>query len=197
AGCALVVTSRRRFALPGLTAWDLDALPTVEAVALLRGLAPRLSEAEAGEVARHCGELPLALRLAGSLLAERDDLSVGRYLERLRAARLAARTGLSEVAASIRLSEEALPEDLRSAWRILSVLVGGFEVGWAAAVWDVDADEAEDRLAALRRISLLEWDTQAQLYCLHDLVREYAASLLDPMQRLEAERRHGRFFLAE
>src|SRR5439155_20106059 len=70
-GCALVVTSRRRFALPGLSAWDLDALPPTEAVVLLWKLAPRLSEAEAGEVARHCGELPLALRLAGSLLAER------------------------------------------------------------------------------------------------------------------------------
>src|SRR5204862_7900314 len=118
------------FRLPGLAVCDLDVLPGSEAVELLRSLAPRLSEGEAAEVARQCGGLPLALRLAGSLLAERDDLSVGRYLERLRAARLAARTGLSEVAASIRLSEEALSEGLRSAWRALSVLAGGFEVGW-------------------------------------------------------------------
>src|SRR5207248_1785705 len=53
-GCALVVTSRRRFALPGLAAHDLDTLPLTEAVLLLRSLAPRLSETEAGEVARHC-----------------------------------------------------------------------------------------------------------------------------------------------
>src|SRR5262249_13063631 len=156
--CLLLVTSRRRFSLPGLAACDLDTLPPADAVTLLRSLAPRLSVTEAEEVAQRCGLLPLALRLAGALLAGRDDLSVERCLERLRAARLTERAGLSEVAASIRLSEEALPGGLREGWRTLSVFAGGFEAGWAAAVWGVSADEAEDRLAALRKINLLGWD---------------------------------------
>lgn len=196
-GCLLLVTSRRRFRLDGLAAVDLDTLPPEEAEALLRSLAGRLSEPEAAEIARLCGWLPKALRLAGAYLAERAHLNAAKYLERLRAARLAERTGLSEVATLVRLSEEALPKPVRAAWRELAVLVSGFEVGWAGAIWGVDADVAEDRVDALHRLSLLDWDGEAECFRLHDLVREYAAAALDDAARVRAERRHADCFLAE
>jgi tetratricopeptide (TPR) repeat protein len=193
AGCALVVTSRRRFTLPGLTACDLDALPLAAAAALLRSLAGRVSAAEAEAVARLTGGLPQALRLAGALLAKRPDLSPGRYLERLQTARLAERAGLSEVAASIRLSEEALPEPLRAKWCELAVLAGAFQLPWAAAAWGLEEETADDHLGALLEYSLLDWDAQGRSYRLHDLVREYAAANLGG-RREEAGRRHARYF---
>jgi tetratricopeptide (TPR) repeat protein len=191
-GDALVlVTSRRRFHLPGLSAHDLDALPPADAVTLLRSIAPRLDESTAAAITARCGYLPLALQLAGATLAERDDLSPQRYLQRLQVARL---TELDDVAASLRLSEELLAEPLRSKWRELVVLVGDFSAAWAAAVWGVDEATADGYLGALRRDRLLGWDGAAELYVLHDLVREYAGGRLETAARTEAERRHARYF---
>jgi tetratricopeptide (TPR) repeat protein len=186
----VLVTSRRRFHLPGLAACDLDTLPPADAVTLLRSIAPRVG-AEATAIAEQCGYLPLAVRLAGATLAERDDLSPARYLQRLQAARLQA---LDEVAASIRLSEEQLPEPVRARWCELGVLVGGFEAAWAAAVWGADEATADGYLGTLRRGSLLDWDDETQTYRLHDLVRAYGRDRMDEATRSEAERRHARFF---
>ena len=60
AGCALIVTSRFHFTLPGLFARRLDTLPTSDACALLLQIAPRIGEV-AGFIAELCGNLPLAL----------------------------------------------------------------------------------------------------------------------------------------
>ena len=88
AGCLLLFTSRSRFTLPGLQALDLDSLPPADAQALLLKIAPRLggaSAAPAAQLAELCAYLPLALRLAGSALAERDDLEPDDYARRLSA----------------------------------------------------------------------------------------------------------------
>src|SRR5207247_437062 len=112
--CGVLLTSRRHLDLPGLCEHDLEALAHDDAVTLLRSIAPRLNEADAGPIARQCGHLPKALRLAGSALARRRDLLADDYLKRLTAARL---RELTDVAASIRVSEEQLPEPLRVRWR--------------------------------------------------------------------------------
>jgi hypothetical protein len=192
-GSALLVTSRRRFSVPGLLVRDVDTLPRDDAVALLVGLAPRV-KGLAGEIASLCGHLPLALRLAGGLLADRDDLEVNQYIERLRRARLSERSGLTEVAATLQLSEAMLPIPLRTRWHELSLLVGGFEMSWAGAVWQADVDTADYWLGQLRRNSLIEWSESEQWYRLHDLVREYAAVHLDAEQRQLAARRHAAYF---
>jgi tetratricopeptide (TPR) repeat protein len=203
AGCTLLVTSRRRFRLAGLYGHDLDTLPEADAVTLLRVLAPRLGEATAQALAHQCGRLPLALRLAGSLLAVRDDLAPERYLERLRSARLSALDTAAQatdaersVTETLRLSEGYLAEPLRTKWRELAVLADRFEPRWAAGVWAVDAPTAEDYLGTLRQNSLLDWDAATATYRLHDLVRDYADVALTDDDRQAAQRRHARHFLA-
>src|SRR5439155_11747905 len=42
-GCALLITSRHRFKLPGMTTLDLTALPPIEAGQLLQTICPRIS----------------------------------------------------------------------------------------------------------------------------------------------------------
>lgn len=82
-GSLLLVTSRFHFALPGLVARDLDEMSEEDARNLLLRMAPRIGKA-CDEIAQLCGRLPLALRLAGSVLAERKDLSPSEYDRRLR-----------------------------------------------------------------------------------------------------------------
>jgi hypothetical protein len=82
--CLVVVTSRSR--LPSLTARNgarqvsLDPLSAVEAINLLRGVvgAGRV-DAEPGaavDLARHCGYLPLALRIAAERVAARAHVTL-------------------------------------------------------------------------------------------------------------------------
>src|ERR1044071_7955572 len=112
AGCALLVTSRFHFSLLGAATRDLDELPEAEAWELLRGIAGRLGEDEAGEIARLCGYLPFALRLAGSALADRPDLSPAEYPRR----REKAGGRFGPVDARLAVSADLLPEETRGLW---------------------------------------------------------------------------------
>ena len=82
--CAVIVTSRQYFVVSelGLVPQRLEKLTEPDARALLLKIAPRLGD-WADEMARVLGYLPLALRLAASALAERDNLPTERYLKRL------------------------------------------------------------------------------------------------------------------
>lgn len=81
-GCAVLITSRSKFALPGLADKDLEILPLDKACELLLAIAPRIEDRAEG-LAKICGRLPLALRNAASALAEKKDLSVQEYEKRL------------------------------------------------------------------------------------------------------------------
>lgn len=86
AGNALLITTRRRFALEGLSDANLvepGGLQPNEAERLLLSLCPRIGPA-APELAALCGFLPLALRIAGGRLESDGTLKVERYLAQLR-----------------------------------------------------------------------------------------------------------------
>jgi len=186
AGCAVLVTSRRHFTLPGMTTVNLDTMKPEGAEALLLKIAPRIGE-RAEEMARLCGYLPLALRVAGSALAERADLRAEDYLRRLRDSRT--RRGLVE--ASVSLSYELLSEELQRLWRILAIFPGTFDVGGAAAVWAMEGEAAHDALSELVRYSLVEWRQATARYGLHELVRLCADEWLEDGERAGGERRHA------
>jgi len=87
-GCRTIVTSRQIMAtLDHCTYLHLDVLTPAEAVALLGRLAGTDRIAAAGdaaaEIARLCGYLPLALRIAGARLTARPSWPVGALAERL------------------------------------------------------------------------------------------------------------------
>src|SRR5215475_55841 len=88
AGCAVLVTSRARLAgLEGAWLVDLELLESAQAVELLgRIVGPGRLAAEpaaAAELARLCGYLPLALRVAGARLAARPHWRLGQLVDRL------------------------------------------------------------------------------------------------------------------
>jgi len=190
AGCLLLLTSRQKFTLPGLTAINLDSLPPADAEALLLKLASRIGD-HAARLARLCGYLPLALTLAGGALAEREDLEPEQYLNRLEHSRLAL---LDEVAASLALSDDLLSPELQRLWRRLSVFPADFMVDGAGALWSMELDLAGDRLSDLLRFSLLEFNQEVKRYRLHDLARDFARSRLSEAERDDAQRRHAEHY---
>ena len=178
--CALLVTSRLHFALPGLQAKDLNTLPSPDAKDLLLRIAPRIG-GEAEGIAKLCGYLPQALRLAASAVAVRVNLEPQDYAKQLadEKKRLELLAGDDEsVTASITLSYNLLDAETQKHWRILAVFPDTFDAPAAAAVWEVEADAAQDTLGRLLRFSMLEWNEATKRYRLHDLTRDFARQRL-------------------
>jgi tetratricopeptide (TPR) repeat protein len=205
---ALLVTSRWHFRLPGLHAKDLSALPPKDAEALLLAIEPRI-DGQAQAVAKLCGYLPQALRLAAGALAERRNLDPAEYARRLsdEKRRLKELTGSEEsVEASIKLSYGLLSAEMQQRWRMLGVFPDTFDGPAAAALWvgallaapgQPPLTPAEDALGALLKYSMLEWNDTAKRYRLHDLMRDFArARLRETGEQDQAARRHATHYVS-
>ncbi len=181
ARCAVLITSRVPLDdLDGAHRLHLDILPPETATALLERCAgDRLTAAHeaAARLARACGYLPLALRIAAGRLASRPALTARVLADRLDVAhhRLdELRLGDLAVRASLQLSYRSLTPDLRRACRLLS-LVDGPDVGLgvAAAQLDLDLSAADTLLARLAAENLLDEPAPGR-FRFHDLVRLFA-----------------------
>ena len=187
--CVLLVTSRQHFTLPGLYAKSLDTLTPEESRELLLKIAPRIGD-RADDIAKLCGHLPLALRLAASALAERANLTPADYVRRLSDEQ----KRLKLVEASLTLSYDLLTPDQQRLWRALAVFPDTFDTAAATFVWELDADAALDALSDLVNYSLLEWENDTSRYHLHDLARLFAYSCLSDGER-NADLRHATYYL--
>jgi tetratricopeptide (TPR) repeat protein len=166
AGCLLLITSRKCFALPGLFEKDMNALTAEEAGELLLRASPKL-ERHANEIAALCSRLPAALRKAANLLVEHRDLTVETLLCRL--SQPDARRAL--VDALVEPGYERLSPDVQRMWRCISVFPGKFEASDAAEIWGIDQGDAQDLLSVLVSCSMLEWDGTDPGYRMHELFR--------------------------
>jgi tetratricopeptide (TPR) repeat protein/transcriptional regulator with XRE-family HTH domain len=186
-GCAVLVTSRVRLAgLEGARLVDLELLGSAQAVELLgRIVGPSRLAAEpaaAAELARLCGYLPLALRVAGARLAARPHWRLAQLADRLaderqRLDQLTYRD--LAVRASLALSYQALDPPAQVMFRRLGLLEAPDVAAWVpAALLDCPAGQAEevaDRLVDARLLEVAGRDATGQVrYRLHDLVRVYA-----------------------
>ena len=194
ANCAVLITSRTKFALPGLKEKDLDILPADKARELLLEISPRIFD-RAEEVAELCGYLPLALRNAASALAESRNLSVDDYANRLRDKK----KRLELVEASFSLSYDLLPTIRRKHWCRLSVFPKDFDQDGAIAVLKMAPDVSLDALNDLVKWSLVNFNPSVDLddgrYRLHELARIFAESRLNPLDHIDAQQRHSKHYL--
>ena len=177
-GCLLLVTSRQHFTVPGLAAKNLDTLSASDARDLLLTIAPRIGT-QADEIAALCGHLPLALRLAAATMVKYRNLSPADYVRRLRDRQ----QRLQFIDASLSLSYELLSEEQREHWRWLAVFPDTFAVDAAAAVWEVEVEQAKEILGELMAASLMEWNEISNRYRLHDLARLFADAKLSAEER--------------
>ena len=187
AGSILLVTSRERFALPGLAYRNLDLLPDEDARALLVEIEPRIGE-RAAEIALLCGYLPFALRVAASTLLERPDLSVEEYEKRL--GREKDRAELGERA--LGLGYALLLDAFQERYRHLAVFAGDFDAPAAGTVWGLGEEETDETLGAFVRRSLL--DGKDGRYKVHDLARAFAASRLSEDEKTLGQLRHAEHY---
>jgi tetratricopeptide (TPR) repeat protein len=193
-GCLLLLTSRQRIYLPGLMAFDLGSLSSAEAQAMARRIAPRIAN-QAAELARLCGNLPLALRVSASTVQQRRDLRVGDFLQRLE--EVENRLKLTGVEACLRLSLDLCPGDLQSFWARLGVFPADFDSQAAAVVWELDEAEGREALSDLALNSLVEYEAAGDRYRLHELARLVADQRCSPADREVSQRRHAAYYLEE
>ncbi|MGH3620474.1 MAG: ATP-binding protein, partial [Sciscionella sp.] len=186
-GCAVLTTSRPRLAgLPGTHLLDLDILSEGNAVELLANVAGRIRVQDepgaARVIARLCGFLPLALRIAAGRLAARPHWPLSRMAAQLNDERGRLdelRLGELAVRASLALSYQGLDDTARMAFRRLGVLEVEDVTGWlCAALLDIPPDDAEavlDELVDAQLLDVVGTDPGRQYrYRFHDLVRVYA-----------------------
>jgi tetratricopeptide (TPR) repeat protein len=199
-GCGLMVTSRHRFVLPGMQGIDLDKMPPEEARELVLKICPRI-DAQADALAKRCGHLPLALRLAASALEMHHPLQVEDYIKRLdneekRLVELDKDKKMVAVdlgiTASLAASYNLLDERLQRYWRALSVFPGDFDAPAAASVWQLaEEDEAASALGDLYGASMVLWDEATKRFRLHDLARDYARARLSEEGPAGVAQRHA------
>ncbi|MEU6150028.1 helix-turn-helix domain-containing protein [Actinosynnema sp. NPDC047251] len=186
-GSLVLVTSRQ--VLGGLEAvarLGLDVLERDDSVALLGAIAGRsrvaAEDAAAREVARLCGHLPLALRIAGNRLAGRPKWTVAHLAGQLadERRRLTALTaGDLQVRTAFEMSYRQLDGKAALLFRRLSLAPGATVTPELAAVAaGVDRYAAEDTLEDLVDMSLLDSADTPGRYAFHDLVRVFAGERL-------------------
>ncbi|BCJ47272.1 XRE family transcriptional regulator [Actinoplanes ianthinogenes] len=199
--CLVLVTSRD--SLPGMVAVhgaervNLDLLPLPDALALLRKLIGVRVDAEpaaAEALAAACARLPLALRIAAELAAERADVPLAELVAELGDYR--GRLDLldaggdprAEVRAVFSWSYQNLPAAAARVFRLLGLHPGeSADVGAVAALTGTAPGEARRLLGVLTRASLVQAGRGGR-YGMHDLLRAYAAELAVG-QEPEVERR--------
>ncbi|HEY8453583.1 MAG: BTAD domain-containing putative transcriptional regulator [Micromonosporaceae bacterium] len=187
-GSMVLVTSRNR--LGGLVALDgaqqvrLDVLTADESRTLLtrvlRAQKVTASASAVDELARLCGHLPLALRIACATVIGRPRQQLEEVVALLRDhGRLEALTVPGEpdsaVLTTFELSYARLPAEAGRMFRMLGVVpVPTVTAGSAAALCGVTVDKAAQLLGTLADAHMVQEEPAGQ-FAPHDLLREYAS----------------------
>jgi DNA-binding SARP family transcriptional activator/Tfp pilus assembly protein PilF len=183
----VVVTSRHRLgrlvAEFGAFSLGLGALSEADSRALLGGvLGPDRLAAEpaaAGELARLCGHLPLALRIAAANIATGPDTTVAAMAadlangDRLKQLVIDG-AGESAVTRAFAVSYDALAPELRRLFRLLGLAsCPDFTARTAAALTGEPVETVARQLRLLAAAHLVEQHVAGR-FRLHDLLRAYA-----------------------
>ncbi len=178
----------------------VDVLEPTAALALLQSLAPEAVAADEQSATRLCQRLeflPLALTLAGRLLAIEADIPsrmqrlVGELIER-REARLQllqaeGRPGLAEgqpvaLQAILGMSVDRLDKTDQERFAMLSVFGGDpltWEINATAHIWECSVEDAEDSISRFIQRGLVE--PRNGRYWMHALLADYAAEMMEEM----------------
>lgn len=199
-GSLLLATGRPALTGPEALTFPLDVLRGREAVALLTaaGADPR----PAAEIARACGFLPLALRIAGARLALDPGLDAAGPARRLtaeadRLPELSDGMGDRAVRRSFGHSYRSLDPADRRFFRLLAALPLSDVTADSAAVL-TGAPDAAARLRSLADLHLLDVRDGhgGPRYRMHDLVALYARELLGPERAREPGDRAALWYAA-
>ncbi len=207
ADCSLIVTSRRRFVLPGMVTKDLDVLKLDDAIEFLLKLTRSrfsreqiLKKESWRKLAILCGCLPLALRASGSYLVNTLDVSLEGYVENLkdertRLLRIGAEGVDIGVDAIFRLSFNRLALETKQTFLNISVFPSDFD---DLAEESICQDEGHRHLSELVRLSLVDYQPQSPdygRYKLHDLTRLFALTTQSDEFKAITQKRHAAYYM--
>lgn len=198
ATCAVIVTSRTKLsALPGAHRVHVEELDDAQSVELLSRIVgeDRIEAERTGalRLARLCGGLPLALRIAGARLVAKPHWPVRKLVGRLsdEARRLDELThGYLELRSPLALTYASLDPSAQRLFRLVSLVEMHEFPGWvAAALLDTELDVAEDvleRLVDENVLDVVEYPQERLVrYRMHDLIRIYARERLHATESAE------------
>ncbi|MFI5491512.1 tetratricopeptide repeat protein [Actinoplanes sp. NPDC051859] len=188
--CLVLITSRDSLpsvvAVHGAERVNLDLLPDPDAIGLLRKLiGPRVDRepTAAAALSTACARLPLALRIAAELAADRTDVPLADLVAELsdHQNRLdlldAGGDPHAEVRAVFSWSYQHLPAAAARAFRLFGLHPGEtVHVDAVAAMIGTGTAETRRLLGTLSRASLVQ-AAPGSRYGMHDLLRAYAAEL--------------------
>lgn len=203
--CPTVVTSRSSLGgLSGATRVSVGVLGEADALDLLVRTSGRPADEALGRLARFCGGLPIALRIAGSRLAARPgwtaDYLVG-LLEDEHERLDGLRSGDQAVRSVLAIGYDGLPEPAKATLRGLGALSAPDFADWVAELFGGQAEALVD--AGLLETHVVDVAGQVR-YRLHDLTRLFAreqgsqaapAALVQLMEVVLARVRFSRFSL--
>ncbi|NGO46607.1 tetratricopeptide repeat protein [Streptomyces ureilyticus] len=184
----VLITSRHTLSELDARLYDLAVLDPADSVDLLRLVLratrgkgdTRVEDAfdTAEAIARHCGHLPLALRIVAALLADQPDRPLSSMAQALddehRRLRRLSRGNLA-VRAAFELSYRHLPPDQARLFRLFALNPGpDVSTESVAHLCDIDPDTAEELLGALGRGHLVQSSATYGRWHMHDLIRLYA-----------------------
>lgn len=185
--CAAIVTGRRRLSgLAGAHGIHVKPFTDAEAGTLLERIAGNRVAAEpanAARIAAACGNLPLALRIAGSRLALRPQLRVSAFADRLedelrRLDELAVND--LQVRSSLALSYHSLTASARAVFQLIGIVdipnLSALAIGVLRG--EPDSDGAVEELVEASLLQPVgDHDSGEPRYQMHDLVRAFAREL--------------------
>ncbi len=204
----VLVTSRQRLgdliARTGARALPLSVLPAEDARHLLEAVlgseTVAAEEGAAAELARLCGHLPLALRIAAANLGASGEPEIAELARELAGGDPLAELTVdgaeeSAVTTAFGVSYRALPEEHRELFRRLALVPGQtFTAPAAQALTGVPRSKANQQLKALAAAHLVERYTPGR-YRFHDLLRSFAAGrTLSEDTKAEREAAERRLF---
>jgi tetratricopeptide (TPR) repeat protein len=155
------------------------------------------------QITRFCGRLPLALRIVGSKLRQRPDLSLARMRARLEDERYRLRELVHEdksLEACLAFTYRELEESTRAAFGLIALLPVGRLTDWhfvSAAGARGAAVVACDELIEVSLMEAQGDDGADTGYLVHDLIRVYAAEQYEHLpsdERRQSEARLVRAF---
>ncbi|HEY0454275.1 AfsR/SARP family transcriptional regulator [Actinophytocola sp.] len=214
AGSSSLVVVTTRVRLDALVAWTgarLQVLATLAADAaeqVLEHMAGTPAQGRDRELrrrlARLCGHLPLALRIAGARLTGGPQWSVAGLVEELadergRLGALDLEEADTSVRAALDVTYRSLRPELAETVRLLGLfpgtMIGPYPV---AALCGVDIEQARRRLRTLAA-SFVVTETSRDVFLMHDLVRLHAHELaeheLSEVDKVAARTRLRRYYL--
>ncbi|WP_281427105.1 ATP-binding protein [Nonomuraea ceibae] len=191
-----IVTSRKVLAgLEGVhqvPLANLDAADSARLLGAIVGAQRAAADSDSvAQVARLCGNLPLALRIAGNRLLTRPGWTIEHLAARLsdeerRVESLSA--GDLSVAAAFALSYRQLSLPARVGFRRLTLVTApDFGVPLTAVLAETGLDQAEDALEELVDLGLLQ-SAYAGRYHFHDLVRLFSRARLAEEEPITLQR---------